>query len=170
MSTTNAGFLRKAHRLLTAVVAVGVIALMTNAALESVGASKAHGAQQILGIQLTGNRIPETSSSEAVFYISGNVTGLYPGASTELPLTVTNPNTIRIKVTSLSVSVVASSKAGCSATGSNLAVGKYLGPSFILGSNRSKIVPVLITAPASLQDPCQGAKFKLSLSGRATSA
>jgi hypothetical protein len=114
------------------------------------------------------------------FSIAAELSGLsrlYPGAGpVALPLTLTNPNSALIFVTSLRVSV-AQDPAACPSA-ANLE---------LIQANASEKAPVKIPAGASVslpadgvsppaialrdlpvnQDPCQGARFPLAFSGEA---
>jgi hypothetical protein len=110
------------------------------------------------------------------FTISGQLTGLAPGVTAHLYLTVTNPNNQAIKVTALSAvlsSVVKASNAPsgtCAASTSNLQIGAWTGEQFTIAKNASgssspSYIPV--TMPASVANACQGATFNLTYSSTA---
>ena len=93
------------------------------------------------------------------------VTGLYPGASKALVVTVKNLNAFTIKVPAVKASVVArTSAAGC--PGSALTVAP---PKKALTIKRAKSAKatLTVTMQPSAPDGCQGAKFTLKLSARA---
>ncbi|MFL5797131.1 MAG: hypothetical protein ACJ77A_04250 [Actinomycetota bacterium] len=107
--------------------------------------------------------------SSNVFYISGDANGLYPGRTTSLPLTVTNPNTSLISVTSLTVAVTGTDVPGCDASGTNLATAGYSGPPFTVPANDgTATVSVPISMPTSVVDACRNATFALAYGGSAT--
>jgi hypothetical protein len=132
-----------------------------------------------------GNTSPATSYSWKVikgFAIEGNVAGLlYPGVSQPLHLTITNPNSKAIVITSLTVSVKAgSSKAGCDGptntqvTQSNVSASN----TFTVPAKNGKVtLPTgTVSAPQVLmknlptnQDACQGASFTFTYAGNAHS-
>jgi hypothetical protein len=115
------------------------------------------------------------------FTISGTALGaLYPGVTRALPLTIRNPNTVAIVVTSLSVTIQpGSSNAGCDGS-TNLAVTQSN-----VSSTNTLTVPAAgqvtlpsgtVSAPAILmrdlatnQDACKGATYSLSYGGSAHS-
>jgi hypothetical protein len=133
----------------------------------------------------TGNVSPATSYSWTVikgFVIEGNVAGLlYPGVSQPLHLTITNPNSKAIVITSLSVNVKSgSTKAGCDGptntqvTQSNVSASN----TFTVPAKNGKVtLPTgTVSAPQVLmknlptnQDACQGASFAFTYGGNAHS-
>jgi len=146
------------------IVLAGVATVLVKAVRVSYGAG-AGGHRAIIGIELTAST--HTVPSD-VFYISGNVGGLYPGAQSQLPLTVTNPMSVDITVTSLTVSPTGSDTIGCDGTSSqNIQVTDYSGPGFVVGHGGSAIVELPIGMPASAADACQEATFALSYGGSA---
>ena len=114
------------------------------------------------------------------FRISGDVTGLVPGATTAIALTLTNPNSVRIQVTRVTVSVSSeSSPPGC-LSAKNLVLHQ--------ASGISSSAPLSLPARASItlkkpprtpriefrelrtnQDACVGTSFRLMYSGSAHS-
>jgi hypothetical protein len=101
------------------------------------------------------NQAPNT------FTISGSVAGLYPGLSRPLVLTVTNPKTFAIVVTSITTAV---QDAGPACTTSSLSVGAFSGQLAVPGSGSATTAVVAglsLTAP----DACSGATFSLVYSG-----
>lgn len=102
------------------------------------------------------------------FAISGNsYDGLYPGNTLELKLTVSNPISQSIRVTSLSVS--AAGTATCSA--SNLQTTNFDGsPEFIVPARGSATITLPITMVRSAPDGCQGVTFTLTYTGKAEKA
>jgi hypothetical protein len=122
-----------------------------------------------------------TRATNRDFTITGSAGGLlYPGAPARaIALTLTNPNSVAIYVTSLQVTVASSSRPGCSAA-TNLALTQ---------SNVSSAAPARVPAGGSVtlpvqgvsaptirmvnlpvnQDACKNASFALSYSGSAHS-
>jgi hypothetical protein len=122
-----------------------------------------------------------TRSTSRDFSISGNASALlYPGAPAQpIALTLSNPNSVAIYVTSLQVAVTASSSPGCSPA-TNLALTQ---------SSASSSAPVRVPAGGSVtlpaqgvsaptlrmlnlpvnQDACKNARFTLGYSGSAHS-
>lgn len=114
------------------------------------------------------------------FRISGDVSGLVPGATTAIALTLTNPNSVRIEVTRVTVSVSGeSSPPGCSSA-KNLVLYQATGI--------SSSAPVSLPARGSVtltkspraprigfrelrtnQDSCAGKSFRLTYTGSAHS-
>jgi hypothetical protein len=103
-----------------------------------------------------------------VFYISGDATGMYPGATVDLPLTVTNPNTAAIEVNSLTVSLTGSNRPACVPDPTNLTTANYAGPPFVVaGNNGTAMVTVPLTMPHGAGDGCQDTTFTLTYGGSA---
>jgi len=115
------------------------------------------------------------------FTISGTASGLlYPGVSRPLPLTISNPNSVQIFVTSLTVSTQpGSTKAGCdgptnlqvtqsSASGANALTVPANGQ-VTLPSGTVSAPQVLMKNLPTNQDACQGASYTFSYSGSAHS-
>jgi hypothetical protein len=142
----------------------------------------------VRAVDAAGNRSRSTSFAWTItratsrdFSISGNASSpLYPGAPARpIALTLTNPNSVAIFVTSIQVAVTASTSAGCSPS-TNLALTQ---------SNASSAAPVRVPANGSVtlpaqgvtaptirmvdlpvnQDACKSARFTLRYSGSAHS-
>ncbi len=97
------------------------------------------------------------------FGISGSVTGLYPGASMPLVLTVSNHQEFTIVVTSITTSVGSPSPACVSA---NLSVTPFAGNVSVPPEGTSNVT-VTVTLSHSSPDACQGAVFPLQYTGTA---
>jgi hypothetical protein len=113
------------------------------------------------------------------FTISGTLSGLFPGVTSKLYLTVNNPNNQAMTVTNLTATVTSVTKASnapagiCAATAANLVIHAFTGPSFTIAANSSRssspaYVPVVM--PSSVANACQGATFTLSFSGTGAQA
>jgi hypothetical protein len=129
----------------------------------------------------TGNISPASSYSWKVingFGIEGNLGGLlYPGVSQPLHLTITNPGSKAITVTSLSVAVKSgSTKAGCDGptntqvTQSNVSESNTFtvpakGGKVTLPTGTVSAPQVLMKNLATNQDACQGASFTFTYGG-----
>ena len=97
------------------------------------------------------------------FGISGSVTGLYPGASMPLVLTVSNHQEFAIVVDSITTSVGSPSPACASA---NLSVSQFTGNLAVPAEGTSNVT-VTVTLSHAAPDACQGAVFPLQYSGTA---
>lgn len=104
------------------------------------------------------------SGTAPAFTISGDVSGLYPGASLPLHLTVLNRERFPIVVTSITTSV---SDAGALCAGSNLSVTSFNG-TLTLPAGGVNAVTVSATMLPSAPDACQGHVFPLQYRGAAT--
>jgi len=103
-------------------------------------------------------------ATTAGFTITGSVTGLYPGKGTFLHLTVTNPQTVAITVTSITT-VVGNASLFCKA--SNVAVRAHTG-SFVVQPGKKVTVAVLAHMYHSAPNYCQGQKFPFTYTGSAS--
>ena len=106
---------------------------------------------------------PQTQTTGS-FTIAGSVAGLYPGLTVPMVLTISNPKSFPIVVTSIKTTVGAAS-AACSA--SNLAVTAFSGQLLVpaLGSAGTT---VQVSMAQSASDVCQGATFPLIYLGLAS--
>jgi hypothetical protein len=105
---------------------------------------------------------PETVS----FSISGTVTGLYPGKTRQLVLTVANPQKVSITVTSITTKV---SNASTKCVAANLVVTAFSGH-LVVPAGKTAKATVNATMPHSAPNGCQGAHFPLAYTGVATEA
>jgi hypothetical protein len=114
-----------------------------------------------------------------VFFISGNVNGLYPGGSVTLALRLHNPLHPSIRVDSITI-ISGPASSGCPA--SNLAAGSGLAPlnsPYTIALSPPRVIPggqsvdgpqVPITLLKGAPDACQNATFVLLYGGTATRA
>ena len=98
------------------------------------------------------------------------VTGLYPGASRPLTVKVTNPYAFGIKIGPVTARVLSSNRPGCTASSANLTATAGGSRSLPIGAHRSRTVLLHVTMPSTVSNACQGARFALSFSARATRA
>jgi hypothetical protein len=114
------------------------------------------------------------------FTISGQASGLAPGVSTPIRLTLTNPNGMSIYVTSLTVRIAAdSTPAGCgTATNIRLTQASVSEANPIVVAARSSVTLTaaprspqitLLNLPGVNQDVCKNKSFALTYSGTAHS-
>jgi len=154
---------RPVSRRLAAWAAAAVV-IATGTVMTSQGAGAAH-RQTYVGVpyELAG-------TTGHVFYISGDATGLYPGATVNLPLTVTNPNSAAIQVNSLTVSLSATDHPACVPDATSLTTSDYAGPPFVVpGNNGQATVALPLTMPHGTGDACQDTTFTLTYGGTAVS-
>ena len=103
----------------------------------------------------------QTSGS---FTIAGNVAGMFPGRTVPMLLTVNNPKSFPIVVTSITTTV-GNASAACPA--SNLSVTPFAGQ-LTVPSLGSAVTTVVVSMALSATDGCQGATFPLVYSGLAS--
>jgi hypothetical protein len=97
------------------------------------------------------------------FSISGKVTGLFPGRVVPLNLTVHNPNSYAITITSIRT-VVESASTQC--TSANVSVSAFSGK-HVVGARASGIVGVKVTMRRGAPNACQGKAFPFRYAGTA---
>ena len=97
--------------------------------------------------------------------ITGSVSGLYPGATSPLPLTVTNAATTPVTVTSVTTTVA---NASTLCTKKNLHVTKYTHGALVVPAGGHAVVTVQATLVTAAGNACQGAVFRLTYHGKAT--
>lgn len=102
------------------------------------------------------------------FTIAGDASGLYPGGTVELPLTLDNPYAEDIRVTSITVSVTGTSAPSCAA--SNLHTPDYEGPGIIVPAHGASSLSLAVSLSRSAPDGCQNVTFTLWYAGKAESA
>ena len=146
-----------------------VMLLIGTAALASESGS--HDGTRLVALSGSGSASEPTPAgsstfSSAAFTISGKVGGLYPGAVRSLKLTVTNHESFKIVVTSLTTTVGAA-KAGCG--GSNLKVTSFSGQLKVPAKGKAS-TSVHVTMAHSAPNACQSAVFPLHYSGQARRA
>ena len=100
------------------------------------------------------------------FVVSGNVVGLHPGAVKPLVLTVRNPNSVAIRVTSINVAVRA---AGATCPATTVVVPGWSG-SLLVPRDGTAMVTVSSRMSASAPNGCQSATYLLSYGGSAVKA
>src|SRR5262249_28318590 len=127
-----------------------------------------------------------TIARPASFRIAGNVAGLAPGVTQPVDLTLTNPNDVPISVTSVTISIGATTtkdghpNPGCSGT-QNLVLVHGLVGSVTVPANTTTSLTDLSIAPtlwpalqmpdlAINQDACKDTSFALTYTGAATQA
>ena len=98
------------------------------------------------------------------------VAGLYPGANRSLTVRVTNPYAFPITLSPLKAKVRSSNRAGCSAVASNLTVVSTSSRGVPIRAHAAKTVVLRVTMPLTVANACQGARFALAFSARATRA
>jgi hypothetical protein len=98
------------------------------------------------------------------------VTGLYPGASKQLSISVKNTSGRPIKVPALKGKLsVKTSRPGCAGTRSNLIL-SWKGKAVTIPNKKARTLALSVTMPATVADACQGATFTIAVSVRATAA
>jgi hypothetical protein len=95
------------------------------------------------------------------------VTGLYPGASKTLTVTVKNGNHFKIKLATVKTTVAAkTSLTGCTGSAKNLTVARPKSALTIAPVKSGKL-PLTVAMPRSVVNACQGARFTISISVKA---
>jgi hypothetical protein len=135
-------------------------------------------APSVAGAAPVGAETPPASEHD--FTISGDLaTQLYPGAVAPLDVVLTNPQTFDIRVKTLTVRVVSTTKPGCDPD-VNYGVAQYSGsyPPLVLHPGSTRLSDLVADSTAwphilmhdlqSNQDACQGAILSLVYAGAAT--
>ena len=100
--------------------------------------------------------------------VGRSVTGLYPGASKRIELTVVNPYNYPLRVDRLAGELVATSRHGCRPSSANLRVAPYSGnlPMTIRPYGRQPVRGgIVVTMPRGATATCAGTRFTIALSG-----
>jgi hypothetical protein len=142
-------------------VVVGCVALLTFA-----GRHPAAAMLQGEGSSAAAPPVPPSPPPPGSFAIAGDIGGLYPGASRQLVLVVSNPQHFSIVVTSIQT-VVGNASTSCS--GSFLSVGTFAGQLQVPGNGHASVT-VAVTLSHAAPDACQGAVFPLTYHGSAVKA
>jgi len=159
-SKTTLGAQASAQRLrlggIALVAGACTLALLLSAHTTTAATLRGHGHSRPTAAAVNNN-------PHGTFTIAGSVGGLYPGASAQLVLTVSNPQPFAIDVTSITTTV-GNPSASCSA--SNLTVAAFSGNLTVPGRGSAKVtVPVALSHAAP--DACQGVEFPLTYNGLA---
>ena len=112
----------------------------------------------------TRHRRRHNAAATGSFSISGKVTGLYPGKTLSLVLSVKNPQTFSITVTSITTAV---SNASSTCLAANVTVTAFSG-SLVVGAGKTGKVTVKATMAHSAPNACQGAFFPFHYTGTAS--
>lgn len=110
-----------------------------------------------------GGAKPPKEEDKKAFAISGGVSGLFPGTTRPLVLTLSHANNFPIRVTALSVAV---GGAGPGCPSSNLSVSPY-GGAVTVPANGSATTSLDVTLSASAPDACRAGTWALTYSGTA---
>ncbi len=95
------------------------------------------------------------------------VTGLYPGASKTLMVTVKNGNHFKIKLATVKTTVAAkTSLTGCTGAAKNLTVARPTGTLTIAPVKSAKLI-LIVRMPRSVVNACQGARFTIAITVKA---
>lgn len=109
------------------------------------------------------------SDGNVRFTLSGHpVTGLYPGATRQIKVTVINPFGFPLSLQTLDGHLVGTNRRGCPATRAALRVAAYTGrlPVTIKPYGRSTLPgSIPVTMPRDATPKCANTKFQISLAG-----
>jgi hypothetical protein len=163
------GKIRTAHRGRLTVAALLLAVLAFSSAGRHSGAGEAilagYGASR--GPSPGGDAAPRAGRPAAVaFTIAGSTSGLFPGATLPLVLTVSNLQKVAITVTTITTTVGAAS-ASCGA--SNVKVTSYTGKLFVTAGGKAKAT-VHVTMAHGAPGACQNKTFSFVYAGLATEA
>jgi len=116
-----------------------------------------------------GWQLVPSGSSPLVRITSNRVTtGLYPGVSKELILTLHNTDPKHgIVVRRVRVRDIATTNRGCAPARRNLAIRQYKGAPVRIPPGQARTVSALLSMPNTVSDACQRVTFKLRYTARA---
>ena len=117
-------------------------------------------------LSMVGATPPPNANAHRHFVVSGRVEGLRPGATRPLALTVENPNSVPIRVTSITV---AAGAAGPGCPGSSLVLPRWTG-SLAVPKRGTASLSVDVRLLGGAPDACQGAVWPLTYGGTAVKA
>lgn len=113
------------------------------------------------GLVVCATASPATAVED--FTLTGTVGGLYPGFQGTLPVTVTNPFEVAIRVTLVGgEAVTTDAGAGCTAS---LVTLTSVDTSIVLAPAATAGVPLVVQLDATAPDACQGAIFTIAFHG-----
>src|SRR5204863_446583 len=102
-----------------------------------------------------------SGSSGRVKITSNRVTGLYPGATKQLVLTLRNRTHRRLAVQRIRIRNVSTTKDGCAASVDNLAIKQPVRRTLRLQPGGRRRITVPVSMPNRVAEACQGAVFRL---------
>jgi hypothetical protein len=105
-------------------------------------------------------------STPSTFSIAGKVSGLFPGKTLPLVLTLGNPNKLTITVTTVTTAVT-NATSTCVAT--NVSVTGFSGH-LAIAAGKTGTVTVKVTMKTSAPNSCEGKSFPFHYTGSATEA
>jgi hypothetical protein len=115
-----------------------------------------------------GWQLVPSRTSPLVRITDNRVTGLYPGVSKELILTLqSSDNRHSIAVRHIRVRDIATTHRGCAPTRRNLAIRQYKGAPIRIPPGQARSVTVLLSMPNTVSDACQRAAFRLRYTAQA---
>ena len=119
-----------------------------------------------------GRDIELIASVKKGFGIKGvPVTGLYPGATRPLKVTITNTYAFPIQVAAPTAKVATTTnKAGCTGAASNLGITSAGLRRLPIRAHKKKTVVLQVAMPPTVANACQGATFTISFRAKATRA
>lgn len=153
--------MRRRQRFAASGLGIGLLAAA--AAFLVVGASSFASGSVVSGSGESG-QTPSAQAAASVFKIAGHDKGLYPGATVPLILTVTNPQTYAITVTSIKTDVH-QPLTTCAST--YLTVSLFSG-SVQIPAGQHTTVKVFATLSHHAPNACQGTLFPLQYAGLGT--
>ena len=114
-----------------------------------------------------GWQLVPSGSSPLVRITDNPVSGLYPGVSKELILTLHNSDPKHgIVVRRVRVRDIATTNSGCAPARRNLAIRQYKGAPVRIPPGQTRTVSALLSMPNTVSDACQRATFKLRYTAR----
>ncbi len=116
-------------------------------------------------VSLQGRLAGRPIESTPTFQLSGSVDGLFPGQATSLGVSVANPFSFDIEITSVHARVA--DVGGC--VGSNVRIPPFSGSARVT-AGREALIPLPVLLDRATPDSCQGVSFPITYTASARRA
>ena len=107
----------------------------------------------------SGDGVAVTAAAPTITAVPAGAAGLYPGGTTTLPVTVSNPGDAALTLSTVTPGTITSPTAGCAAVVAATAPGTLP----VVPAHGSVTVNLTVTMGASAANACQGASFTVPL-------
>jgi hypothetical protein len=114
----------------------------------------------------TGTASTKATNAQALSIVDGTpIAQLYPGGSSDVVLTIHNPNPYPVKVTSITGGTITASVGTCTTNGTGVTFDNQVGKAYVVAAGGD--LPVTLAGAAHMSnasdDTCQGAVFTIPL-------
>ena len=140
---------------------MGRLAVLTLAAGGVLAAAGAYGgtASAYWSAGGSGDGVAVTAAAPTITAVPAGAAGLYPGGTTTLPVTVSNPGDAALTLSTVTPGTITSPTAGCAAVVAATAPGTLP----VVPAHGSVTVNLTVTMGVSAANACQGASFTVPL-------